>query len=406
MTGVACIFCPSTSNSLCTPKSKLCPRSFSHFPFQTSSPCRRSVLCLSPSPHTPCMHPFSALLTASVARVAVVIRRDDGYAFHRVDIQADGRGVAVWFSLAGTPLLAVGLHPPASGPPEVYEPILQWALAHIPASARYLHVVFGDKPRVGTTLSSFFFRYARLFSDFLEEASLRQVPPPRRVAHMGGGAGIFQRFGPFPCFFASSPLAGGNPPRCAFPLRPLPHHLAHPQRGNTRAHNHPGASSALPPFPPASGTPHGQIQHSVRPHHGSASPATVSHQFQHIREALVEAAHTVYGELVAYDRLLAMVRQQQDSLKAFLLSHPFWWTRLEHLHQVLTLRRAVHTARCIATLESQLGLGRPHRHEQPSARSYRRVFGRQVGPSMEPKYVVSMSVNPRLRAHVTLDQLR
>ena len=113
----------------------------------------------------------------------------------------------------------------------------------------------------------------------------------------------------------------------------------------------------------------------------------------------------MYGEPVGYDRLRAMVRQQQDSLKAFLLSYPFWWTRLEHLHQVLTLGCAVHTAWCIATLESQRGMSRPHRHEQPSARSHRRVFGQQVGPSMEPKCVVSMYVNPRLRGHVTLDQL-
>ena len=49
--------------------------------------------------------------------------------------------MAVWFSLAGTPLLAVGLYLPASGQPEAYEPILRWALAHIVASARYLHVV-------------------------------------------------------------------------------------------------------------------------------------------------------------------------------------------------------------------------------------------------------------------------
>ena len=58
---------------------------------------------------------------------------------------------------------------------------------------------------------------------------------------------------------------------------------------------------------------------------GSASPPTVPHQLQHIREALVEAARTVYGEPVAYDRQTGMVRQQHDSLKAFLLSHPFWW---------------------------------------------------------------------------------
>ena len=35
---------------------------------------------------------------------------------------------------------------------------------------------------------------------------------------------------------------------------------------------------------------------------GLALPATVPHQFQHICEALVEAARTVYGDPVAYDR--------------------------------------------------------------------------------------------------------
>ena len=73
---------------------------------------------------------------------------------------------------------------------------------------------------------------------------------------------------------------------------------------------------------------------------------------------------------------------------------------------MLILWRAVHIASSITTLESQLGLKRPHRREQPLARSYRRVFGRQLGRSSEPKYVVSMSVNPRLTALVTLDQLR
>ena len=138
----------------------------------------------------------------------------------------------------------------------------------------------------------------------------------------------------------------------------------------------------------------------------STSPASVPDEFHQIVDAFVEAAHTVYSEPVAYDRLPAMVRQQQESLRAFLLGHPFSWTRVEHLHQVLALQRAIHTAWCIATLESQLGLSRPHRHEQPSAQSYRLVFGRQLGPSMDPKYVVGMSVNPRLREHVILDQLR
>ena len=42
---------------------------------------------------------------------------------------------------------------------------------------------------------------------------------------------------------------------------------------------------------------------------GSALPATVPDQFQRIREALVEAAHAVYSEQVAYNLLPTMVRQ-------------------------------------------------------------------------------------------------
>ena len=138
---------------------------------------------------------------------------------------------------------------------------------------------------------------------------------------------------------------------------------------------------------------------------GSALPASVPDQFQHIRDALVGAALTVYVEPVAYNRLPAMVRQKQESFRAFLLSQPFWWNRLEHLHRGLTLWRAVHTAWCITTLESQLGLSRHNRHKQPSARSYRRVLGRELGPSMEPKYVVGMSMNLCRRAPMTLHQL-
>ena len=68
----------------------------------------------------------------------------------------------------------------ASGPPEAYEPILQWALAHILASARYLHVVFGDinqNPGWAPHFLHSFSDIRRLFSNFLEEANLRRIPP-------------------------------------------------------------------------------------------------------------------------------------------------------------------------------------------------------------------------------------
>ena len=89
---------------------------------------------------------------------------------------------------------------------------------------------------------------------------------------------------------------------------------------------------------------------------GSAPPVSVSEEFQRICNAIVEAACATYGELVAYDRLRAMVQQQLDSLKAFNGCHPFGWTCLEQLHQVLALRLAIHTNWCITTLEAQLRL--------------------------------------------------
>ena len=101
--------------------------------------------------------------------MAVLIRHDDNYAFHRADILADGRGVAVWFSLAGTLLLAIGLYLRASGPLEGYEPILQWSLAEILASASYLHVVFGDinyNPAWVPHFRHCFSNMHRLFCDF------------------------------------------------------------------------------------------------------------------------------------------------------------------------------------------------------------------------------------------------
>ena len=90
----------------------------------------------------PLYAPLFSLANRKWLGVAVLIRRDDNHASHRMDIQADSTGLAVWLSLAGTPLLAIGRYLPASGRPELYEPILQWAMAHILASAHCLHVVF------------------------------------------------------------------------------------------------------------------------------------------------------------------------------------------------------------------------------------------------------------------------
>ena len=161
-------FSPSTFNSLCAPKS------FSSLFSSFSFPDIVSLQEFGSLPQSFSMHPlyasFLSLVNHKCLEVAVVIRQDNSYAFHGVCIWADSRGVAVWFSLAATPLLAVGLYLLASGPPEEYEPILQWVPAPIFLSAHYLNVVFGDinpKPRKGTTLSSSLFRYAPSLFDFL-----------------------------------------------------------------------------------------------------------------------------------------------------------------------------------------------------------------------------------------------
>ena len=105
--------------------------------------CRKLDFCLSCFPSTRCIAPFFTFSNRKCLGVAILIRLDDNYVFHR-DIQADGRGVAVWFSLAVVPLLAIGLNLPVSGHVDAYEPILQWVLAHVLASSWYLHIVFGD----------------------------------------------------------------------------------------------------------------------------------------------------------------------------------------------------------------------------------------------------------------------
>ena len=154
---------------------------------------------------------FFSLTNRKCLGVAVLIRRDDGYAFHRVDIRADSRGVAVWFGLAGAPLLVIGVYLPTSGPTKAYEPILHWTLAHILASARYLHVVFGDinqNPGLTPHFRHLFSDMGRLFSDFLEEANLRCVPPQVELPTWVGVAGVFQRGGPLPHFYAPFPRAG------------------------------------------------------------------------------------------------------------------------------------------------------------------------------------------------------
>ena len=108
--GVACISCPSTSTSLYAPKFEPFPCLFGPFHFQTTFPCRKL-------PESFSIHPFYASFFSLTNRkclgVPVVIRRDNSYAFHRVDIRADGRGVAVWFALPGTPpILAIGMYLP------------------------------------------------------------------------------------------------------------------------------------------------------------------------------------------------------------------------------------------------------------------------------------------------------
>ena len=113
--------------------------------------------------------------------------------------------MAVWCSLAATPLLTIVLYPLASGPIEAQEPILQWALAHILTSARYLHIVFGDinlnpgwAPHFRHSVSDM----RRLFFDFLEEANVRRVPPQVELPR------VFQCAGPIPHFFTPFPCAG------------------------------------------------------------------------------------------------------------------------------------------------------------------------------------------------------
>ena len=170
------------------------------------------------------IHPMYAFLFVITNRkcfgVAVLIRRDDNYAFSRADIRADGRGVAIWFSLAGTPLLAISLYLRASGPREAYEPIFQWARAHILAVARYRHVVFGDINQNSGRAPHFrhsFSDMRRLFSDSLEEASLRRVRPRVELPTWVGAQGYFNVLNHFLVSSHLPPVRGETHPDAHFP---------------------------------------------------------------------------------------------------------------------------------------------------------------------------------------------
>ena len=210
----------------------------------------------------------------------------------------------------------------------------------------------------------------RLFSNFLEEANLRRVPARVGLPTWAEAQGYVNVFDHFLISTHLPSARGETRPDAHFPSDHCPITLQIP------SFSAPGPITLLEHwrhfrlFPPDLERLTDKYNVVFAHDRRSAFPASVPNQFQHIRDALVEAARTVYGEPVAYDRLPAMVWQQEESLRAFLLSHPSWWTRLDHLHCVLTLWRAVHTTWCITTLESQLGLSRPHLHEQPSARSY------------------------------------
>ena len=71
---------------------------------------------------------FFGLRNKKCPGVATLICRDDSYVFHRMDIRANNRALAVW---SGVPLLVMGLCLPALGPVHLYDLILCWILPHV-----------------------------------------------------------------------------------------------------------------------------------------------------------------------------------------------------------------------------------------------------------------------------------
>ena len=122
--------------------------------------------------------------------------------------------------LGGCPPPSHRLYLPASSPTEAYEPILQWALAHILALARYLHVVFGDmnqNPGWAPQFHHSFSDMRRLFSNFLEEANIRHVPPQVELPTWVGSQGYFNVLHHFLISSHLSPARGETHPDAHFP---------------------------------------------------------------------------------------------------------------------------------------------------------------------------------------------
>ena len=95
----------------------------------------------------PLYEPFFSVGVRKCLGVAILIRRVASFSYVKSEIRSDGRGVAVWFSMYGTPFLAVGLYLHASGQYEDYEPLLSWAQALVISTRDAWCVVLGDLNR-------------------------------------------------------------------------------------------------------------------------------------------------------------------------------------------------------------------------------------------------------------------
>ena len=126
----------------------------------------------------PLYEPFFTVGVRKCLGVAILIRRVASFSYVKSEIRFDGRGVAVWFSMYGTPFLAVGLYLHASGQYEDYEPLLSWAQALVISTPDTWCIVLGDLNRNPGWVMGFPHappHLSDLFDQFVLDASLTRA---------------------------------------------------------------------------------------------------------------------------------------------------------------------------------------------------------------------------------------
>ena len=323
----------------------------------------------------PLYEPFFTVGVCKCLGVAILIRRVASFSYVKSEIRSDGGGVAVWFSMYGTPFLAVGLYLHASGQYEDYEPLLSWAQALVISTPDAWCVVLGDRNRNPGWVMGFPHAppdLSDLFDQFVLDASLTRADftcvSPTWVGSQGWSNVLdyilvrIPTHPPKAFIHSSSPFPSDHSPvSLSLPLRVK---KQEPKIWETKQRYH------IPEKIPAvlrqrfnscfaQQVPPGWQDHAA------------SDIFCLLQRGILSASEAVFGPPGSSSSTPSVVVTQQRNLSDFLIKHPRWWASIRQVTTFLQIREQIHSAWRVIGLERQLGAV-PLRQasEPPSGSSY------------------------------------